>query len=147
MWFLFCSIASASSVYPGELAAAASMPCTPTCTVCHDSNAGGAGTVVQPFGAAMMDEGLTGGGDVASLTSALAAVAAAGVDGDGDGVADVDELAAGDDPNVDGGALCDGDVLTPTYGCVNHAPVPATGGVLALALGALLTRRRGGRAG
>lgn len=106
----------ASSTFPAALSEEAGMPCVPTCTVCHATNAGGAGTVTQPFGEAMMAAGLMGNGDTESLVSAFAAIAADADDSDGDGTPDADELAAGEDPNG-AAALCGGDVVTPRYGC------------------------------
>lgn len=135
--------AFASSTYPSALADASGMPCTPTCTVCHETNSGGSGTVVQAFGMAMMDRGLTGGSQVDLVTSAFDTLSADGVDSDGDGVTDADELAAGDNPNDDT-TFCGGDApLTPTYGCFNSAQSPVTGlAVLGAAAVVALGRRR-----
>lgn len=134
---LLVSAAHASLVYPNELSTELGMPCAPLCTACHDSQAGGAGTVTQPFGMAMMDRGLTGAAQVDLLATALAAMEADAVDSDADGTLDVDELLAGEDPNG-GEPFCG--VLTPTYGCFNHTPGLATG--VGVVLGALALRRR-----
>lgn len=136
--FLLQGAAHASATYPAALSADVGAPCTFTqCTVCHASNIGGAGTVVTPFGLAMMDAGLTGALQADLIPGALDVLAADGFDSDGDGVSDVDELAAGDDPSG-GPAFCD--TATPVYGCVNHTPGLA--GALGLLLAAAATRRR-----
>lgn len=140
---MFVGAAQASGNYPTEVEAALAMPCVPTCMLCHADNAGGVGTVVQPFGEAMMARGLTGGGDVAALTAALDAMDAEGVDSDGDGQADVDALAEGLNPN-DGSAFCD--LLLPTYGCLGYTPVAPDGGrwlaLAAAGLAVAASRRR-----
>lgn len=69
----------------------------PPCSLCHLYGKTGGDTLVTPFAWAMRARGLTGSG--ASLDQALARVAADRVDSDGDGVLDVDEIAAGADPN------------------------------------------------
>lgn len=134
---LLVRAALASSTYPTELVTALEMPCAPTCTVCHETNSGGAGTVTADFGGAMIDRGLTGGGAVDLLTAALADMEADAVDSDGDGEIDVDELASGADPNPGGAPFCD--VVTPEYGCGSSSAASAFGLV---GLG-LLARRRG----
>jgi hypothetical protein len=125
----------ASSNYPGELQAAVGVDCLPTCTVCHETAGGGSGTVIQDFGIAMMERGLTGGGNTDALTTAFDTLTADGVDSDGDGTADADELANGEDPNPDGEPFCD--VVQPEYGCFNTSASPASllgvlGGLLAV---------------
>jgi len=135
--------ALASVVYPAEVADKAGMSCTPSCTICHETNGGGSGTVVHEFGMAMMDRGLTGGSAIDRLDTAFDQLAADGVDSDGDGVADTEELAAGDNPN-DATSICGGDAaLTPTYGCFNTAASPmSVVGVLGGLLAVSVTRRR-----
>lgn len=137
-------LAAASSIYPDTVASDLGMPCTPTCLLCHTTNSGGDGTATQPFALAMEDRGLTGGSATDLVTSALAAMESDGVDSDSDGVIDVDELAAGDNPN-DATSFCAGDVLQPQYGCLTTVPVgPARWGWLGLvgASMALARRRR-----
>lgn len=137
---LLARLALASPQYPAALADEAGMPCTPTCTVCHATNAGGADTVTQPFGGAMMDAGLVGGGDTEALVAAFATLAGDGTDSDGDGTADADELATGDDPNG-GEPLCGGPpVVTPRYGC--FAPEGGSALVLFGAVGLAASIRR-----
>jgi hypothetical protein len=130
---LFAPGALASPGYPADLESELGMPCAPPCTVCHDSNVGGAGTVTAAFGVAMEGAGLAGGSQTDLLVTALGQLDA---DSDGDGTLDVDELAAGDDPNG-GPSLCD--AVAPEYGCFNQGQGPA--GLVAVALAALAVRR------
>lgn len=136
---LWSTFAVASSVYPSEVQSLSGAGCTPACTICHSSNAGGSGTVVQPFGTAMMGQGLTGGSDTTGLANAYTAVVDAGTDSDGDGTADAEALAQDLDPNT-GEALCD--TATPQYGCLSHSPLVPGGALLGLIAVAARRRRR-----
>ena len=136
---LLIGAASASSVYPTDLVTALDMPCAPTCMVCHDTNSGRNGTVIQDFGLAMMDRGLTGASASELLDTALEAMAADRADSDGDGTTDTEELAAGEDPNPGGATFCS--VVTPEYGCSTGGGV-ASSSVLAVLLGGGMARRR-----
>jgi hypothetical protein len=141
--------ADASPTYPGlvrddvKTLTGIDMPCTPPCTLCHRDSQGGRGSVIKPFGTSMMKNGLTYQ-DPASVAAALGALKANAVDSDADGVADVDELSLGHDPDVAGaGDLCP---AAPRYGCgarVARAE-PDDRGVLAM-LGALFAVAVGGR--
>lgn len=137
---LLVAAALASPGYPAAIASDQGMPCVPQCTLCHATTAGG-GPVVTDVGQALVDRGLTGGSNTDLLQTALTALETDGVDSDGDGIPDVDELTNGDDPNG-GNAFC-GDTApaTPTYGCFNtSAGLPwGLGGV---ALAGLAMRRR-----
>lgn len=138
MFWMMLTAAWASYPYPAALQEELTAPCAPTCTVCHASNAGGGGTVVTEFGVAMMERGLVGASDTASLTAALDQMITDGVDADGDGLTDAEALSEGLDPNPGGAAFCD--VLTPSYGCFNTSARPASWlGVLA---GLFVWRRR-----
>ena len=105
--FLLIGSAFALSGFPAIVRDDAGMSCLPSCMLCHDSNAGGAGTATQAFVASLEAEGFLASDD-APLTAALAAVqAGAGTyDVDGGGVNDVDELVAGSNPNPDGIDFC-----------------------------------------
>ena len=117
MIFLLLSVAMASPAYPSAIATDLSTPCTPACTVCHQSNAGGNGTATQPFATAMQARGLIGGSNTTGLQTALTAMATDQVDSNGDGVIDTEELAAGVDPNT-GADFCSTNAPTPPhYGC------------------------------
>src|SRR5262249_60151873 len=100
------------SIYPPEVRAPLSLPDTPACTLGHETESGGFGTVTKPFGKSMQARGLVAQ-NLGSLDTALDALAAEHTDSDHDGVGDIDELKAGSDPNVAGG----GSVTPPTYGC------------------------------
>lgn len=131
----------ASPGYPGEITSYEGLACTPQCTICHETNAGGSGTVSRDFGGAMESAGLTGGSDYAALDAALDTLDGDGTDSDGDGVTDLDELRAGTDPNPGGAAFCD--VVTPTYGCFNTAQaVPSMWGLLGAVAGVFAVKRR-----
>lgn len=131
-------LAHGSSIYPPEVRAHLSLSYTPACTLCHETQSGGFGTVKTPFGKSMMARGLVAQ-NLSSLDTALDALAAEHTDSDGDGIGDIDELKAGSDPNVAGG----GSVTPPTYGCfdVSGQP-PAPLALLPLALALLLLRVR-----
>src|SRR5262249_15736676 len=112
------------------------LPAAPRCTICHATDAGGAGTVTQPFGVYLRSRGLRPG-DEASLHGALLAAAGERHSSSGTGVTDIDALKAGLDPNSPcGSGAAD---LAPAYGC-------ASGGVAnllpLLALGVWVFARR-----
>lgn len=135
--------AAASPEYPAKVGELLSMECPPPCTLCHLDVNGGAGTAEKPFAQSMVDAGLVGE-DESKIRPALDALQAADVDSDGDGVSDVVELRASNDPNLAG----DAPICGPRYGC--GARVEPRGsldpGALALALLAavvlLASRRR-----
>lgn len=127
--------AAASPTYPAIVQQEAAMDCTPPCTICHQTNDGGFGTVVTEFGLSQLDHGLLGGNSVDLLADTIAAADVAEDDSDGDGTSDLDELAAGFDPNPGDTSLC---ALTPVYGCfstTNHAPAGLLGLVSLFVLG------------
>ena len=111
------AVAFGSRDFPEELQSAADMPCRPACTLCHADPSGGTGTVVEPFGRAMRLRGLRGK-HASTIAPALAVLESDGADSDGDGMGDVAELAAGQNPNVEG----DDSLCGPTYGCFRVEP-------------------------
>jgi hypothetical protein len=91
----------------------------PHCSLCHLDDKTGAGTVVTPFGWSMKNRGLTGSTN--TVPPAIAQMIKDGVDSDGDGVTDIEELKNGTDPNSPGDAGL-GDAR-PGYGCGGTPPV------------------------
>ena len=135
---LYGATGQAHSTFPTLIQNDLNMPCTPACTICHRDNLGGFGTVSQPFGKAMQADGLLF--IEATLSPALNKLEAAGTDSDGDGVGDIEELRAGQDPNGDLD-LCSQAALAARYGCGAHiAPSPGrdSGACLSALLTALL---------
>lgn len=140
------SAALASPDYPDEMHRAAKMPCPPPCTLCHADSNGGIGTVIKPFGLAMIGAGLKAK-DKSSIEPAVLSLFQDGVDSDSDGTSDILELDQGRDPNVAGSDS----VCGPEYGCSVVEPSSAVGSSAAAALAGLmlsfvLRRRRRRRA-
>lgn len=135
--------AYATPNFPGVVASHLQLDAPPPCTLCH-SGTPGRGTVTTPFGTTLRKRGLTAY-DEASLGNALDAIDAENKDSDGDGVPDVKELRAGEDPNVGaGGATSE---LVPEYGCAVGRELRGGRGapsawLLALLVFALRTRQR-----
>jgi hypothetical protein len=173
-WLAFCaSSAAASPNSPDQLAEVADTKCVPTCSVCHTTNPGRAGTGTQPF--ASQFKGYTGrfivppslgdqlsDGQVKGIFETMRRVAQAPIDANVDGLDDItgtstmldsnldgiDDFTAmnnGEDPNT-GAELC-----IIEYGCLRLDPTSPVGsgrapwlGALALALTFGLSRRRRG---
>lgn len=121
--------ALATPTYPAVIQSHLALPAAPpqSCGLCHLNNVVGTGTVTTPFGASLRMRGLLAN-DEASLRAALDALRSDAVDSDGDGQPDLDELAAGGDPNQPGAS---GPELRPRYGC-GASSVPGWFGSLAL---------------
>lgn len=100
--------------FPGAIQRELDLAGPPRCSICHATDAGGAGTVVQPFGVYLRSRGLRPF-DESSLHNALLAAAGERHSSSGGGVTDIDALKAGEDPN--GLAATGGANLTPAYGC------------------------------
>jgi cytochrome c551/c552 len=139
--FLVSGLASASKAYPDAMKAALGLAKAPSCDLCHAAAADPVGPANTLFGQSMVAKGLLAD-DPASLTKALDAMRAAGVDSDGDGAEDLDELSWGGDPNH--ADLPEGGNSEPvTYGCsAGRVPVDgaAAGGLFGVI--ALLAARR-----
>lgn len=101
-------VARATDTYPEFIRSELGLATTPECTLCHLTNEGQENTVRRPFGLQVLSHDGKGGGSRGSIRSALQAMEGDGSDSDGDGLADIEELRAGGDPNVfearDGGA-------------------------------------------
>lgn len=123
----------ATPTFPQQLSTLSGGP-VPDCAVCHQGGVTGRGTVTTAFGAALRERGLAAG-DEASLSSAWASLE--GVDSDGDGASDRDELTAGTDPNAGGTSA---PLPVPEYGCTSTASAPLLG--LLLAWSCRRTRQR-----
>jgi len=141
--------ALASATYPEELRAQLGLANVvgpgPGCQLCHRDDLGGLKTATKPFARSLMQAGATGA-NVPSLRSALAVLQSNGTDSDGDGVGDIDELRAGEDPNVpaEGSGVVLEDIPPPETGCTlgkGDRPGPINLGLLALGALALLVCR------
>ena len=134
---LIAVVLLATPDFPGAIQRQLGLAAPPQCTICHSTNAGGVGTVVQPFGVYLRSRGLQPF-DETSLQNALLADTAEHHSSNGSGISDIDALKAGEDPN--GLAANGGADLTPAYGCSSSNP----GNLLPLlALGMwVLARRR-----
>jgi hypothetical protein len=138
--------ASAEPEFPGAIQEAANIPCTPTCLLCHKTIPGNKDNWTQPFGLAVRTNGLVPG-HPESIQTVVDNLRTKMVDTDGDGKLDVDELAAGTDPNKSDphAELCGA-----VYGCgarVAAAPLPPRTTALwwftvPALLGLLITLRR-----
>lgn len=117
---LWSGMAHASSNYPETIQAVTGAAAKPECTLCHTTDSGGAGTVTRPFGKLMMNKYKLTSGNPDYLKRVLSGLQAEGVDSNGNGVIDFDELAQGKDPFgavlADGGAA-ENPVPDPRFGC------------------------------
>ena len=92
-------VACATPNFPPAIQKTVGAARAPDCLVCHDSEAGGVGTVTTTFGRFMVSRGLIPY-DVSSLQAALAADKAEAHVSNGVGVDDIEALSEGLDPNV-----------------------------------------------
>lgn len=142
--------ASAEPTFPGAIQEAANIPCTPTCLLCHLTVPGEKDNWRQPFAGTALGNGLKPG-QPETMPAMVENLRTNKIDTDHDGKLDVDELAAGSDPNKPdpSAAICG-----PTYGCGAHVaavtPPPPTAlwwfavpVVLALLISARRHSRRG----
>jgi len=121
--------------FPAVIQQQLGLPEAPRCTVCHETDAGGIGTVVKPFGIYLISRGLRAG-DETSLKNALLADAGEKHSSNGR-TSDLEALRAGEDPN--GGAAAA--LPDPAHGC-SSAPSGLLG---LLALFLARTSSRGSR--
>jgi hypothetical protein len=135
------SAAWAREQFPGIVATTleGSQPAhVPPCSVCHLGGKTSGATVFTPFAWAMRLRGLSG--STSSVRAAILKVQSDGVDSDGDGVTDADEIIRGTDPNSAGGAT---DLQDPQLGCNLGGRIPSGGGLgAALAVAAFLLIRK-----
>jgi hypothetical protein len=142
------AIAQAKPEFPGDI----KVDLTPNlsyqvpCSVCHIKGNTGSSTAIMPFALSLRARGMTG--QTTSLKTALTQLETDGVDSDGDGTTDVQELQDGTDPNSSANASINGDTESG-YGCGGTAPHgganrgPAAASVVGISL--LLLRRCRGR--
>ena len=122
-WLMCSDRAHALPEYPKYLQTAAETPCLPHCNVCHRDDNAGSGTVDRPFGKSIERVGHLRGGGQSDVTRAVDTLRSANTDSDGDGVADIDELSRGEDPNYAG----DGSLCGPQVGCSAASAPPTVG--------------------
>lgn len=121
----------------------------PLCSLCHQDGKTGKDTLVTPFALGMRARGM-GDGKGSALTGALDRVRADGVDSDGDGATDIEELMAGSDPNASTSTPSSpGSVTDPQLGCTvaageqyGKAGQAGQDGVALVLVAGLLWRRR-----
>jgi cytochrome c551/c552 len=142
---LMSTAASASPGYPGALKTDLGVAYTPGCGLCHHAASTPVGPADTLFGKSMIAKGLVGQEDTASLAKALDGLRAGGIDSDGDGAKDLDELSWGGDPNhADVPESGDSDPVT--YGCSwGRQPVDGAGVGIFFGMMAVLAARRGRR--
>lgn len=120
------------------------------CQLCHSDDTGGPMTVTTPFGRAMLKAG-TQGANPPSMLAALAALEATSNDSDLDGIPDIAELKAGEDPNVPAegsGAPEVEQVPLPQTGCSTSRQVDAGWpGLLLVVANMLMLATRRSKAG
>jgi hypothetical protein len=99
---LAAQAAGASPEYPTAIGEHLALLYNPPCSLCHVEAKTGPGTGETPFARSARAHGLEAG-DIRLVSIALDALAQDGTDSDRDGIADIQELLAGTDPNVSGG--------------------------------------------
>ena len=107
---------SAEETFPGGIQEAGGIPCTPTCLLCHTAIPGALSNLKQPFGLAVLANGVVRT-DPSSMHTVVANLRKKMTDSDADGTIDVDELAAGTNPNL---ADPNAQLCGPLYGCGAH---------------------------
>jgi len=145
--------AGASQPYTEEVRAALELSYTPACTLCHRAGADAGDWIADtPFGKSMVARGLLsatqaeressftidGGALDPTLVTALQRMRSDGVDSDGDGAEDVDELVWKSDPNTYDG-LKPNSTPQVNYGC-QVSRRSSTGASLVLACFGILLR-------
>ena len=138
--------AFATDDFPPVIANKLSLPQAPDCTLCHNNEQGGLGTVTTPVGSWFYGNGLRAYNE-STLTFLISKTDMKGQDSDGDGVPDMTELRQGTDPNVPN--LADGGVgqietpLTLKTGCaIGGKAAPNIGTLFAFVAILWATRRR-----
>jgi hypothetical protein len=115
--FLWGSVALATPEFPAAITNHLQLDYQPGCDVCHGSSQGG-GPMAKPFGRALQQRGLSAG-NTSSLYAALDKLKADGVDSNGNGSSDIDDLITGVDPNATGNQQLV-NAPPPQYGCIGQ---------------------------
>jgi Bacterial TSP3 repeat len=141
--FGFGSVAHAKDEFPNEIKADFPLITYEVpCSVCHIKGNTGAATPITPFALSLRSRGLTGQNN--SVRASLALAKSDGVDSDGDGVSDFQELINGTDPNSSADSSIVDD-QEPGVGCGGTAPkgraAPGLGSAVA-AIWLFLRRRK-----
>jgi Bacterial TSP3 repeat len=130
--------ASASPSYSRVLQSSLELPCEPSCTLCHTSPAGGFATANTKFGINMRRVFHAACCDGELMRTIAEQLEVSGLDSDGDGLTDVDELRATTDPNsaeIEAELACE---APPDGGCaLTGAGRKQGGGALIVLLGLL----------
>jgi hypothetical protein len=114
---LFAHLGFCTPGFPSAIKSHLGLAETPPCTLCHASLSGG-GSVVTPFGQALLERGLVAGNS-GSLNKALDQLQADAVDSNGNGQTDIEDLKAGVEPSKQGD-LALNQAPTEEYGCVGQ---------------------------
>ena len=143
-WVMVAWMASAGAAwghdeFPGIIARELNAPHDPACSVCHLGGKTSGATVSTLFAWSMRARGLSG--SPASVATAIHQVQVDGVDSDGDGVPDAQEIIDGTNPNTPGTAT---DIPDPQLGCGLGPGRPAGPGaaLVLVALVWLIRKRR-----
>jgi hypothetical protein len=141
--------ARATPTFPAEVATHLGLGTTPDCIICHQSDAGGTGTVTKPFGIYLRSRGLVAF-NLTSLDQSLDALVGESKS-NAEYAAWLTALRSGEDPNTATGASS----VEPAFGCGaqigrprapgGEGPLPAIGGIVfaaSLVACARIRRRR-----
>ena len=113
---LSTTLARATPNFPDALKSDLGLPAAPDCTLCHNNENGGTGTVKTAFGKNMLARGLLAF-STDTLRTALTLMDQNHVISAGGCLPDIEELKAGRDPNHPNDAsTCDGGTVMPPGG-------------------------------
>ncbi|HKY36996.1 MAG TPA: thrombospondin type 3 repeat-containing protein [Polyangiaceae bacterium] len=124
------AVAFANPENPATIRSTLGLDQFPPCTICHSEAVGAKGTATKPLARTLSQLGVTGTSGPGAFKDALGRMETCGIDSDGDGVSDVDELVAGADPNDGNGSptsMCSDEVIVDT----TNVPLPQHGCSLA----------------
>ena len=133
------SIGHATPNFPDVIEQTVATMGPPPCSLCHQADVRNNYSVKTPFGAALKARGLVPE-DEASLQAALESLRSDKADSDYDGMADIDELEAGRDPNLPGDL---GPGPKASYGCTVRDGNASSSSLITFTLAALAVAWRG----